>query len=516
MPTLTSYVCGAFATGRGEPVALLNPATEETVATAHCGGVDLAAAAGFARTKGGPALRALSFAQRGELLAKLAAAIHDQRDSLIETSVANGGTTRGGAKFDVDGAAGTLSAFAELGKKLGDARELADGEAILIGRGAKLAGRHAWLPREGVAVLINAFNFPAWGFAEKAATALLAGVPVVNKPATATAWTAARLAEIVVESGALPAGAFQQVLGPVGPLLDELGPQDVVAFTGSSGTGTTVRGIPALLKNGVHVNVEADSLNAAVVAPDVETSGSAWQTLLRDVVREMTEKSGQKCTATRRILVPAALLEEVTAELSDRLGRVKVGNPANAAVEMGPLATKQQMGDVHAGCARLRGAATAVFGKERPEGLIDVPANKGFFCGPMLFVAKDEKGLAEAHRDEVFGPVAVVIPYDGKAESAAALVRRGGGMLVTTLYAEGREWAAQVAKSIAPWVGRVCLVDSKSEGTTLPPGMVLPDLIHGGPGRAGGGEELGGLRGVQHYMTRAAFEGPRALIEKLF
>jgi oxepin-CoA hydrolase/3-oxo-5,6-dehydrosuberyl-CoA semialdehyde dehydrogenase len=516
MPTLTSYVCGAFATGRGEPTALLNPATEETVATALCGGVDLAATAEFARTTGGPALRALTFAQRGELLAKLAAVIFDKRDELIETSVANGGTTRGGAKFDVDGASGTLSAYAELGKKLGDARELADGEAILIGRGAKLAGRHAYSAREGVAVLINAFNFPAWGFAEKAATALLAGMPVVNKPATATAWTAARLAEILVESGALPAGAFQQVLGSIGPLLERLGPQDVVAFTGSSGTGTTVRSIPALLRNGVRVNVEADSLNAAVLAPDVETSSSAWQTFLRDTVREMTEKSGQKCTATRRILVPAALVEEATAELADRLGRVKVGNPASAGVELGPLATKQQAADVHAGCARLRGAATVAFGKERPDVLIDVPAGKGFFCGPMLFVAKDEKGVVEAHRDEVFGPVAVVIPYDGKAESAAALVRRGGGMLVTTLYAEGREWAAQVAKAIAPWVGRVCLVDSKSEGTTLPPGMVLPDLIHGGPGRAGGGEELGGLRGVQHYMTRTAFEGPRALVEKLF
>jgi oxepin-CoA hydrolase/3-oxo-5,6-dehydrosuberyl-CoA semialdehyde dehydrogenase len=182
---------------------------------------------------------------------------------------------------------------------------------------------------------------------------------------------------------------------------------------------------------------------------------------------------------------------------------------------LGPLATKQQMADVHAGCARLRGATTAVFGKERPDALLDVAAGKGFFCGPMLFVAKDEKGVAEAHRDEVFGPVAVVIPYDGKAETAAALVRRGGGMLVTTLYAEGRDWAAQVAKSIAPWVGRVCLVDSKSEGTTLPPGMVLPDLIHGGPGRAGGGEELGGLGGLRLYQQRLALQGTRELVQAL-
>src|SRR5688572_15122280 len=251
IPSLTSYVCGAFSNARGDLVPLLNPATEETVATANCGGVDLAAVLEFARMKGGPALRSLTFGQRGELLAKLATLIADKRDELIDTSVQNGGTTRGGGKFDVDGAAGTLAAYAELGKKLGDARELVDGEPVLIGRGAKLGGRHLYLPREGVAVFINAFNFPAWGFAEKAATALLAGVPVINKPATATAFTAARLAELIAEAHILPEGAFQQVLGSVKEILERLGPQDVVAFTGSSVTGVTVRSMPALLNNGV-------------------------------------------------------------------------------------------------------------------------------------------------------------------------------------------------------------------------------------------------------------------------
>jgi oxepin-CoA hydrolase/3-oxo-5,6-dehydrosuberyl-CoA semialdehyde dehydrogenase len=493
----------------------LNPATEETVATACCGGVDLAAALQFARSKGGPALRALTFAQRAELLARMAAAIHDHRDELIETSVLNGGTTRGGAKFDVDGAAGTLAAYAEIGKRLGDARELADGEPVAIGRGAKLAGRHLFVPREGVAVFINAYNFPAWGFAEKAATALLAGMPVINKPATATAWTAVRLAELLAEAAILPEGAFQQVLGPVTALLERLGPQDVVAFTGSSRTGTAVRGVPALLRHGVRVNVEADSLNAAVLAPDVEPGSSAWQTLVRDVVRELTEKSGQKCTATRRVIVPEARADELLAELADRLGTLKIGNPASRDVELGPLATKQQMLDVREGCARMRAAAQAAFGSERPSALIDVPEGKGFFAGPMLFVARGEKAIDETHRDEIFGPVSTLIPYDGAPDSAIALVRRGGGMLVSSVYGDDRDASARIARGIAPWVGRVCLVDSKSEGTTLPPGMVLPDLIHGGPGRAGGGEELGGLRGVHHYMQRAAFQGPRALIERL-
>ena len=516
MSTISSYVRGGFVGSGGELLPLLNPATEEVAGQARCGGADLAAALDFARTTGGPALRALTFGQRGELLGKLAALIADKRDELIDTSVQNGGTTRGGGKFDIDGAAGTLQAYAEIAKKLGDARELVDGEAILIGRGAKLAGRHVYSPREGVAVLINAFNFPAWGFAEKAATALLAGMPVINKPATATALTAGRLAELIVAAGILPAGAFQQVLGTVTPLLERLGPQDVVAFTGSSATGVLVRSTPTLLKNGVRVNVEADSLNAVVVGPDVDPSNSVWQTLLRDVAREMTEKSGQKCTATRRLFVPAALLERLVEELVDRLGMVKVGNPATQGVEVGPLATQQQMKDVHAACARMRGVAAVAFGKERPDALIDVPAGKGFFAGPMLFIARDAKAIDAAHQDEIFGPVCVVMPYDGAVQSAADLVKRGLGMLVSTIYSDEREWGGAVAKAIAPWVGRVCLVDSKSEGTTLPSGMVLPDLIHGGPGRAGGGEELGGLRGVQHYLARTAFQGPRALIDRLW
>ncbi len=515
MPTLTSYVCGAFANGKGELVPLHNPTTEEVCAEASCGGVDHAAVLDHARLRGGPALRALTFAQRGELLGKLATTIADHRDELIETAVVNGGTTRGGAKFDIDGAAGTLQAYAELGKKLGDARELADGETVMIGRGAKLAGRHLYVAREGVAVFINAFNFPAWGFAEKAATALLAGAPVINKPATATAWTAVRMAELLVGADVLPDGAFQQLLGTVTPLLERLGPQDVVAFTGSSGTGTTVRSLPALLRHGVRVNVEADSLNAAVMGPDVVPGSSAWQTLLRDVSREMTEKSGQKCTATRRVLVPQERVAEFLEEFVDRVRAVKVGNPASRDVEVGPLATRQQMVDVHAGCARMRGVADVACGEARPHNLIDVAPGKGFFCGPTVFVARSEKAVEEAHRDEIFGPVTIVIPYSGAAEDAVALVRRGGGMLVTSVYGEDREWGARVAKAIAPWVGRVCLVDSKSEGITLPPGMVLPDLLHGGPGRAGGGEELGGIRGVHHYLARTAFEGPRAIVERL-
>jgi len=513
MITIQSYVNGEFASG-GEQVPLLNPATEETVAVACCG-VDAAAALRFARERGIPALQSLTFAQRAELLARMAAVIHEHRDALIDASVSNNGATRSGAKFDIDGASGALAAYAEIGKQLGERGILCDGEGVGLGRGARLFGAHAWFSRPGVAVFINAFNFPAWGFAEKAAAAILAGMPVISKPATATALTAGRLAEILVQSAVLPPGAFSQVLGPVTELLNLLGPQDQVAFTGSSETAAKIRGNQNLVRNAVRVNIEADSLNAAVVDPLLDVSSPLYQVLLRDLVREMTEKTGQKCTATRRVLVAEPLLEKLVEDLKDRIGSLKVGNPANAVVELGPLATADQRRDVVAGIERLKSSCQHVHGEARPGELVDVPVGKGFFVGPHLFVARAEKALSAVHAGEVFGPVCTLIPYDGNAASAGRLVASGGGCLVSEVYADDRGFMQQAATLIAPYCGRVVLVDSKSEGFTLPPGMVLPQLVHGGPGRAGGGEELGGMRGLQHYLHRTAFQGSRAAVERL-
>ncbi len=361
MQKLRSYVGGEWVAGTGRSVALLNPSTEETVAEAGTEGVDFAAALDHARSVGGPALRGLTFHQRGELLRGLSKVLQDHRDELIGLALINAGNTRGDAKFDIDGAAGTLAAYADLGATLGQSPML-DGEPIQLGRSARFFGQHLLVPREGVAVHINAFNFPAWGMAEKAAVALLAGMPVITKPATATALVAHRIVELFVASGLLPAGALSFVAGSTGDLLEHLGGQDVLAFTGSGDTGIKLRSLRNVIADSVRVNVEADSLNAAVLGPDAEPGGATYDLFLTDVVRDMTQKSGQKCTAIRRVIVPEALFERVRDDLGERLGGVKVGNPADEGVTMGPLATRSQRDDVRAGLERLKGEADVVLG----------------------------------------------------------------------------------------------------------------------------------------------------------
>ena len=303
MITLKSYFCGRWQAGGGEPAVLVNPATTEPLAQVSSQGLDRAAALAHAREVGGPALRALGFARRAELLGQLSKVLYQQRDELLGIAIQNGGNTRSDAKFDVDGATGTLAAYARLGAELGDRQQLLDGEGLQLGRSPRFFGSHVLSPRHGVAVHINAFNFPGWGFAEKAACSLLAGVPLICKPATSTCLLTVRMFEILVESGLLPEGSVQLLSGSAGDLLDHLGPQDLLAFTGSADTGLELRGRENLLRNSVRVNIEADSLNAAVLAPSVEEE--TYVLFLQDVVREMTQKAGQKCTAIRRVLVSA-------------------------------------------------------------------------------------------------------------------------------------------------------------------------------------------------------------------
>jgi 3,4-dehydroadipyl-CoA semialdehyde dehydrogenase len=382
MKTLASFVGGAWRRGTGSASVLVNPATEEPLAEASTAGVDFGAALAFARDRGGPALRALTFAERGQLLAALAKAIHGAREELLELAVANGGNTRSDAKFDVDGASATFAHYAQLGAELGAARVLADGEPVQVGRTARLAGQHVWVPRRGVAVHINAFNFPAWGLAEKAACALLAGVPVVSKPATATALVTHRLVEILAPL--VPEGALSLICGGAGDLLDHLRPSDVLAFTGSSDTARMLRTHPTVLAHGVRLNVEADSLNAAVLAPDVDLGSETGQLFVADVVRDMTQKTGQKCTAIRRVLVPADRLADVTAALRDRLAGIVVGDPSRDDVRMGPVATAAQARDVKEGIARLAAVTDGVFGGTGEVTPLGIPAGKGFFVGPVL------------------------------------------------------------------------------------------------------------------------------------
>jgi oxepin-CoA hydrolase/3-oxo-5,6-dehydrosuberyl-CoA semialdehyde dehydrogenase len=514
MIELESYLVGEWV-GGGSRTELVDPSTEEVIATVSGERPDLRPALDHARRVGGPALRALTFAERGAILKALSKAIHTRREELIEVSIASGGTTRSDAKFDIDGASGTLAYYAGLGAKLGATRFLAEPSEQLT-QDTRFHGQHVWLSREGVALHVNAFNFPAWGLAEKLAVAILAGVPVITKPATSTAVLAFRVAQAVVEADVLPRGAFQFVAGSVGDLVEHLGPQDLLAFTGSADTAAKLRGARSIVARSTRVNIEADSLNSAVLAPGIEAGDDVYRTFLRDVAKEMTQKTGQKCTATRRVFVPTAMADRVQEDLSEELARVRVGHPANDEVRMGPLATRQQLADFRAGVAKLvASGARIVFGSPTQVSPVGVPEGKGFFVAPILLRA-DDPGRAEAvHAHEVFGPAATLCPYDD-VSSCVELVARGEGGLVATVYGDDRELLRSLILGIAPHHGRVLVVSGKVADKTISPGLVLPSCVHGGPGRAGGGEELGGERGLRFYMQRTAVQGDRALLDKLF
>jgi 3,4-dehydroadipyl-CoA semialdehyde dehydrogenase len=514
MHTLRSYVGGRWVEGEGPLDTLVNPATEEALARAGGSGVDRAAALDHARRRGGPALRALSFAQRGALLKAMSEVLAAEREALLDIAVANGGNTRSDAKFDVDGALFTLTAYAELGNALGDARLLVDGEGVSLGRSPRFHGQHVQVPRHGVAVHVNAFNFPAWGFAEKAAVALLAGMPVLSKPGTSSAMLAHRIMEILVAKAVLPDGALSLLVGGAGDLLEHLGPQDVVAFTGSGETGARIRALPAVIRHSVRVNVEADSLNAAVLGPDVEPGSETWELYLKDVLRDMTQKAGQKCTAIRRVLVPAERADQVRDELVERLKAVVVGNPAHDGVRMGPLATAEQRRDVRDGVEQLARDGRLVFGSAEVSA-VGAPPGKGFFVSPVLLEVEPGAEAPSVHSREVFGPVASVVPYSGTPAEASELVARGGGGLVSSVYSEDAAFVSELTLGLAPYHGRLFLGSARIAEQSPGPGTVLPLLVHGGPGRAGGGEELGGLRGLAFYMQRVALEGSRPLIERI-
>jgi oxepin-CoA hydrolase/3-oxo-5,6-dehydrosuberyl-CoA semialdehyde dehydrogenase len=508
MKRLRSFLGDRWVEGSGAQQTLVNPATEEPLAEVAIDGFDLPAALEHARRKGGPALRALSFSERGSLLKEMAKAIQGHRDELLDLAVANGGNTRSDAKFDVDGAIFTLQAYSEIGASLGAARFLIDGEGVQLGRSPRFHGQHVCVPRHGVAVQINAFNFPAWGFAEKAASALLAGMPVFSKPATSSAMVAHRVMEILVEKKILPEGTLSLLAGGHGDLPALLGGQDVLAFTGSGDTGARIRALRNVLLESVRVNVEADSLNAAVLGPDTVPRGDMYETFLKDVLRDMTQKAGQKCTAIRRVLVPHELATTVRDDLAEGLKAVRVGDPALEETRMGPLATAAQLADVREGVSKLGAEGKAVFGSAAPA------EGKGYFISPVLMEFAKDAPAAAVHAREVFGPCASLLPYSGRAADAARIVARGNGGLVSSVYSEDAAFLEEIVFGIAPYHGRLFLGHPKIE-LSPGPGTVLPQLVHGGPGRAGGGEELGGARGLAFYMQRVALEGSRPVIQKL-
>lgn len=502
---LESFLAGRWMRGTDPGSPLLDPTSGETVALASSRGLDLGTALAHAREIG-PALRGLTYARRAGYLGAIADMLAARKDEWYAIARRNSGNTRADAAIDVDGAIGTLKYYAKTGAALGEAAFLADGAPARLVRDPNFQGLHLGIPIEGVAIHVNAYNFPAWGLWEKAAVALLAGVPVFAKPATATAWLAVAMVRAVTEAGILPEGALSLLAGGAGDLLDHVRFGDAIAFTGSGQTAEAIRLHPRVRAEGVRVNVEADSLNAALLGPDGAPGSAVFDLFVREVVREMTSKAGQKCTAIRRVLVPAAYADLVIAALGEALDRVVPGAPDAEGVGMGPLVSSAQRASVEAGLAALAKETTLVYPRDR------APRGEGAFIAPVLLRAKPEATLV--HELEVFGPLATVVPYRDERE-AYALARRGGGSLAVSVFSADPAFLASSALALGASHGRVLLVDPSIGDAHPGHGIVLPSCLHGGPGRAGNGEELGGLRGLWFYHQRTAVQGPAPVLAGL-
>ena len=512
MRTLQSYVEGRWHTpGGGAAVETRDASTGEPVALVSSEGVDMGAALDHARRVGGPALRALTFQQRAGMLRALAQHLGEHKEELYTLSAA-AGATRKDAWGDVDGGIGTLGAYASRAKReLPDATFLPDGEPEPLAKDGSFAVQHVQVPLQGVAVLINAFNFPVWGMLEKLAPAILAGVPVLVKPATPTAYVAEALFREVIASGALPEGAAQLICGSAGDLLDHLTGQDLVGFTGSAATAARLRAHPAIAGNAVRFNAEADSLNASILGLAATASAAEFELYLDEVARELTTKTGQRCTCIRRALVPAGLVEPAIAGLRRRLEDVVLGDPRAEGVQVGPLVSLEQREDVRRAVAGLREGAEPVLESEpRPQG---ADAERGAFLAPTVLLARDSAHPA-IHNLEAFGPVCTVVPYTD-TDQAISLAALGMGSLVASVFTPDAVEAGRLALGLAAHHGRVLLVDESCGRTSTGHGTPMPQTVHGGPGRAGGGEELGGLRAVHHHLQRTAVQGSPAVLAAL-
>ncbi len=509
---LSNHVAGRWQAGTGAGTALLDPVLGTELVRVDATGLDLAEAFAFARETGGAALRALSYKQRADLLAAVGQVLQAHRDTYYEIATANSGTVKNDSAVDIDGGLFTLAQYAKLGQGLGERRHLVDGDAARLGKDPLFQSQHVRVPTRGVALFINAFNFPSWGLWEKAAPALLSGVPVIVKPATA--WLTQRMVKDVIDAGVLPPGSLSVICGSSKGLLDQLQPFDVVSFTGSAETAALIRSHPAITSRSVRVNIEADSLNSALLLPGA--ASDAVDLLVKEVAREMTVKSGQKCTAIRRVLVPQAQAAEIGAAITARLAKTTVGNPRNESVRMGALVSREQLQSVREGLQLLQSQAQ-VLHDGATHTLVDADPAVACCVGPTLLGLKDAAASDAAsvvHAHEVFGPVATLVPYRD-AEHAFALARRGEGSLVTSLYGSDAGALACAALELADSHGRVHIITPDVGALHTGHGNVMPQSLHGGPGRAGGGEELGGLRALNFYHRLAAIQASTAVLARL-
>jgi oxepin-CoA hydrolase / 3-oxo-5,6-dehydrosuberyl-CoA semialdehyde dehydrogenase len=503
---LESFVAGRWQAGNGTPAVLRDATTGEVIANATSDGLDLSTSLVHAREVGGANLRRLTFHERAALLKSLAKHLSDKKEELYALSYATG-ATKADSWIDIDGGIATLFVYASKGmRELPDAHVYVDGATENLSKTGGFVGQHICVPLEGAAVHINAFNFPVWGMLEKLAPAFLAGVPAIVKPATATAYLTELAVRRIVESGILPEGSVQLICGSVGNLFDHLTCQDIVAFTGSASTARKLRTHPTVIDHSVRFTAETDSLNSCVLGPDAAPGTPEFDLFVREVAREMTVKAGQKCTAIRKAIVPAAFAADVVEALKAALGKVVVGNPRLEQVRMGPVASLAQRREVLGQLARLEREAEVVYGDARQAELADADADRGAFIAPTLLFCRDSARAAAIHEVEAFGPVCTVVPYEG-LDSAVTLARRGAGSLVGSVFTGDDAIAARLVVGLAPFHGRVLVVNRHCAKDSTGHGSPLPHLVHGGPGRAGGGEEMGGIRGVLHYMQRTAVQG---------
>lgn len=509
-PTLQSFIGGRWI-GQHGAQALRSALNGQTVARTHEEALDFGQAVAHAREQGLKELMAMDFQQRAQRLKALALYLTERKEQLYEIS-RHSGATRADSWIDIEGGAGTLFAYAGVGgRELPSGNVVHEGPAIPLGKTGKFAGSHILVPRGGIAVHINAFNFPIWGMLEKFAPSFLAGMPCIVKPATATSYVTEAAVRLMHESGLLPAGSLQLIIGGTGDLLDRLQGQDIVTFTGSADTAAKLRVNPNLIRNSVPFNAEADSLNCAILAPDVTPDDEEFDLFVKEVAREMTVKAGQKCTAIRRAIVPAKHIDAVAERLRDRLAKVVVGDPSVEGVKMGALASHAQQSDVAERVEALLKSSELVFGAKDGFAPRGDGVNEGAFFAPTLLRSRDPHGEGGAHDIEAFGPVSTLMAYDD-IDEAIALAARGKGSLVASLITRDPQVAAKVVPAMGALHGRLHILDRESAAESTGHGSPLPVLKHGGPGRAGGGEELGGVRAVKHYLQRTAVQGSPTML----
>lgn len=513
MKKIQSYAQGQWVDGKGEGKPLFNAITGEQIGTASSEGLDFPEMMNYARNVGGPALRKMTFPERGRMLKALALHLLYKKDMFYKLSAATG-ATKMDSWIDIEGGIGNLFANASLRRQFPDAPFYVDGDAAPLSKEGTFIGHHIMVPKEGVAIHINAFNFPIWGMLEKVAVNWMAGVPAIVKPATITCYLTELMVKEIVDSGIIPEGALQLISGSARGIIDHVINQDVVTFTGSASTGKMLKSNPRLIDEAVPFNMEADSLNAAILGEDAKPGTAEFDLFIKEVRKEMTVKAGQKCTAIRRIIVPESLEEEVQKALSAQLAKTVIGDPSVEGVRMGSLAGLEQREEVKERVAELAASQEIVYGDVNQFDVTGADKDKGAFLSPILFRNDDPFNNTACHNIEAFGPVSTIIPYKD-LNDAIELAKMGKGSLVSSIVTADDDIATDFVMGAACMHGRILVLNNDCAKESTGHGSPMPLLTHGGPGRAGGGEEMGGKRGILHYMQRTAIQGSPTTLTRI-